>query len=70
MTDIGLSNLQTIGGFDIYNNSALTSLTGLGNLTSVGDLWIFDNPELIDLGNLSSLTTIQYKLDLFNNKIK
>lgn len=59
VTDLsGLSNLTTITGQLIVDDSKIVNFTGLNNLTSVDLLTILDNSSLISLSALSNLSPI------------
>ncbi len=72
-----LSNLTSVGGFEIYAggleifNSQLTSLSGLESLIWVGELNIVGNNALISLSGLNNLTTITTtgNLVIFENNV-
>ncbi len=65
----GLSPITKIdGALLIYDNEALTNLSGLDNLTSAGSVDIVTNPSLMNLQGLNNLTTLtQGRLYLAGN---
>jgi hypothetical protein len=64
----GLDSLQRVGFLKIYNNGALTSLSGLENLTSVrGALRIYNNDALTSLNGLGSLISVGGDLSISEN---
>jgi len=71
VTDLsGLSNLTTITGQLIADDSKIENFTGLNNLTSVGSLIILDNSSLISLSALSNVSPIdetQFTLSIEGN---
>ena len=57
-----------MGSLSLYNNNALTDLSGLSNITSLsGDLSIQESNLLDTLDDLSSLTTVGGSLTIQNN---
>ena len=64
-----LPNFTSIGGLNIFNNTALTNLDGFSGLTTIGDggLAIWFNDALIDIDGLAGVVSSNWDVQITNN---
>jgi len=58
LANLDLGALTSVGALILYNNPALSSLTGLSNLTTVSNgLWVFGSTALTSLDGLNNVSS-------------